>query len=242
MNINEQGGRGWTSRALNRLLNTGALMGVARFFITQRISGYDVPRQPLFDSPESTAWFIERLNAAEVYLEYGSGGSTFLAATEKKRFFTRESDRFFLEAVKKLIASNGLFDPERQSYFHADIGLTGPWGAPIVLSNPPPSRLDRFRRYSDVPEGCLPGGYVPDLILVDGRFRAACALKLIRALHGEAGWTLIVDDYVGRNYGIIEEFAELTRMVGRMAVFNDRHAIDRDALDKAIRYHELVWD
>ena len=120
-----------------------------------------------------------------------------------------------------------------QHYVHADIGVTGTWGYPIKFKNVGDDQLARFAAYSDMPPTLR-----PDLILIDGRFRVACALKCIKALGDDTGWVIVVDDYVDRTgYHVIEEFAQLQKMVGRMAVFGAKSDLDLVALDEKISSH-----
>jgi len=51
------------------------------FKARQNWSKLSVPDNPHFDSAESTKWFIDQLNNAKSYLEYGTGGSTIQAAS-----------------------------------------------------------------------------------------------------------------------------------------------------------------
>jgi len=84
--------------------------------------------------------------------------------------------------------------------------------------------------------------FTPDLILVDGRFRVACALTTILNLAQDDRWELLVDDYRGRShYTAIEKFANLERMVGRMAVFKPKANIDLDALSTSLAAHAGDW-
>jgi hypothetical protein len=209
-----------------------------KFLYVQRIKGFDVSASPHFDSTATTEWFTGMLRQSRMYLEYGSGGSTCLAAKLKKPFVTTDSDPYFLGCVKQRIIRDGFYDEATQNYRHADIGLIRRWGKPVTLTRPSKKRLALFAQYSDFPQGQFAGGVLPDLILVDGRFRVACALKAVRALKGRAGWTLAIDDYEGRSYAVVETFAKLERMVGRMAVFSGALPADDDSLAKAIAHYE----
>ncbi|HRK19414.1 MAG TPA: hypothetical protein PK970_10700 [Hyphomicrobiaceae bacterium] len=214
-----------------------------KFLYTQRVKGFDVPSTPEFDTPETTAWFKARLAEAERYVEFGTGGSTYLAAQRGIRFICVDSDRHFLEAVRSKIERDGLLDLKRQTYVHADIGLTGPWGRPVIVRTPNRERFAAFARYSDPPDACRTGQFIPDLVLVDGRFRVACALKMVRLFGTADNWTILVDDYTNRpHYKAIEEFARLDRTVGRMAVFKRAPKIDAVALDRAIAHYEAVHE
>ena len=193
-----------------------------RFMFTQRIWGFSIQETPHFDSQRSTDYFSEKLRNCRYYLEFGSGGSTCLAAKLGKPFTVVESDPVFLKAVRNKIKIKGLLNQSNQNFIHANIGMTESWGKPVIIFTPSINRLDAFRKYSDFPVRPSGPDGLPDLILVDGRFRVACALKAFRALRNQENWTLIVDDYANRpNYHVLEKFAKLERRVGRMAVFDE---------------------
>ncbi len=212
-----------------------------KFWVRQRLIGFEVPSTPHFDSETTTEWFVEKLKQSERYLEYGTGGSTYLAAKNKLSFICIDSDRFFLNAVKNKIKNDGFLEEEKQIYKYADIGLTGPWGMAVMLFKPSPARIESFKKYSDPPQECQSRTFSPDLILVDGRFRIACALKIIRLLANVDNWTLVVDDYVGRDhYHVIEQYAQLDKFVGRMAVFKRALDFSSENIDESIRYYETI--
>jgi hypothetical protein len=99
---------------------------------------------------------------------------------------------------------------------HGNIGRTGPWGKPVF---PSIKRTSAWRRYPLAPWEGLGNDFRADFILVDGRFRVACALAV--ALHqSDTEWNLLVDDYVDRpEYSTIADFLELQTIYGRMAHF-----------------------
>ncbi len=185
---------------------------LARFFYTQRVVGFDVPDEPHFD-PLSTPRFLDLLSRSKSYLEFGAGGSTVVAAKLGIPTVTVENDCFFAAATQKRIGT-----APTHCILVYDIGLTGPWGKP-VLKSPTPRRVRRWRRYVEGPFEVLET--FPDLVLVDGRFRRACALKTAeQAWKCGAYLTLCVDDYSDRPYyHSIEEFLGRPEMVGRMALF-----------------------
>ena len=210
-----------------------------KFLYVQRIKGFDVPQAPHFDKL-CLPFFIHKLQSCNQYLEYGSGGSTFFAAKFSKDFVAVDSDKYFLKAVKKQIIKNGLFDSSSQIFHHADIGLTKEWGQPFCTKKTK-SSLKKWARYSDIP--LIKGKqFLPDLILIDGRFRVACALKSVKYLHDKVSYTILVDDYVGRSaYSEIERFSDLVKLEGRMAVFKQKANIDFAELDKAIAKYEAEF-
>jgi hypothetical protein len=189
-----------------------------KHIVNRRRGRFAVPVRPHFELPETTRWFVDALQRADSYLEFGAGGSTYLAAAAGKRFVSVESDRYFLEKLRGRIAADGFMNSAFQDYRHADVGLTREWGYPVR----PPTMTPRSRlaAYSAFPADAFGGTFNPELVLVDGRFRVACALKALWALTGRRGWTLLFDDYAARDrYHVVEEFGELVGMVGRMAIF-----------------------
>lgn len=224
------------------------IAGTVKFLATQRLIGFDVPDSPVFygsdgSFEEGTDWFIDTLKASKRYLEFGTGGSTYLAAKFDKEFVAVDSDRFFLRSVQKKIRDDGYAKPVGQTFRYADIGLTAHWGRPIGPGMDSPKRLEKFRRYSDIPPESLAGG-TPDFVLVDGRFRVACVLKALRLLRQESGWTIAMDDYGDRpNFHVVSEFAEIDQLVnGRMAVITAAKPVGSDLLDSAIAKYETELD
>ncbi len=181
---------------------------------------------PHFDSPESISWFLERLAGAKRYLEYGTGASTYQAARLGVDFIAVDTDRYFLDSVRAKIHAAGL-DRTGQVFRYADIGWTGMWGNP--LGRVTEARRELFRRASDPPPECF-DGLLPDLVLIDGRFRVACAFKVFNMLRPQTGWTVVVDDYADRpQYHGIEDYAQV-ELVGRMAVIHSARPVPDSAI------------
>ncbi|CAN1525222.1 hypothetical protein MCEORH2_01250 [Methylophilaceae bacterium] len=214
------------------------IINAVKFFYVQRVIGFDVPTEPHFDE-DSIKLFNDKLKSCNHYLEWGTGGSTFAAAKLGKKFIAIDSDRFFLKAVKTKIINNGYALKNDQVFYFADIGLTKEWGQPL-FQRQSKSRQRRWAMYSDIPVTKI-NSFSPDLVLIDGRFRVACALKALRYLHLKDGFTILVDDYVDRSeYKEIERFANLVQLEGRMAVFKKKTNIDLIELDYAIK--EYITD
>lgn len=211
----------------------------AQFVYAQRVTGFTVPDAPEFEDG-CTPLFLERLDKAGAYLEFGTGGSTILAAKRGISFVAVESDEVFLAAVRRKVIAQGALDESKQTYTHADIGAVEAWGAPL-WRRPTPARLARWRRYPHAPWRRLEALAGPYLILVDGRFRAACALlaaKFLRAREGE----ILFDDYAEReHYQSVERHLEARRRVGRMALFVPRADLDPAALDADIETACRDW-
>jgi len=191
------------------------LLRLLQFSITQRFAGFPVRDEPYFDE-QSTVMFMSLIRDCRLYLEYGSGGSTVVAARLAKPFVSVETDRFYLKSVRKKI---GVLSP-RQILVHADIGLTGPFGVPLRSNRSTARRLTKWADYPETPWRFVPTHDSPDLILIDGRFRVASALTCCIHLVASPSVRMLVDDYSGRpHYHVIEQYAQLAGMAGRMAVF-----------------------
>ncbi|MDZ4119039.1 hypothetical protein [Phaeovulum sp.] len=171
-----------------------------------------MPVRPKLTMPPDEAAALARAYAgAAVILEYGSGGSTILAAEMPgKLVFSVESDKAWLAGMARWFAENPPAADLR--LHHADIGPTGPWGKPLDDAS--------FRKWPGYPNSVWDREDFahPDVVLIDGRFRAACfatvALRITRPV------TVLVDDYIDRPaYHEVESLAPRAEMIGRMARF-----------------------
>ncbi len=199
------------------MTSVGRLWELTRFFYNQRVRGFSVPDDPWFDSASSDP-FRKLLTGARSYVEYGSGGSTMLADRTHIPTIAVEGDRFFARAVARKITDSNLV-----KLLVADIGTTVEWGIPMFKA-PTAQRKARWLSYVDAPYRALRtlGRALPDLVLVDGRMRRACALEAVRqAQVGNQAVTLCFDDYTPRDhYRGVEAWLGKPRAAGRMAIFH----------------------
>jgi hypothetical protein len=203
------------------MLSVSRVRDLARFFYKQRVVGFSVPDDPWFDDA-SSANFRALLAKARSYVEYGAGGSTVLADHSDVPTITVEGDPFFARAVRKKLRPHG---PVR--LLVANIGTTVEWGAPM-FKRPTATRKARWLGYVDAAYRELKAlkRPLPDLVLVDGRMRCACALEAAR--QGQAGnhpTTICFDDYAPRaHYKHVEKWLGKPSLVGRMAIFQSDRA------------------
>ncbi len=168
--------------------------------------------RPKLTMPEAEGQLLQLAYAeAGVILEYGSGGSTVVAAEMSgKTVFSVESDAEWLAMMQGYFAQN----PPRAdlTLLHADIGPTKAWAFPKGEKN--------FRDWPGYPLSVwdLPAFRHPDVVLIDGRFRAGCFLATQFRITQP---TLVLwDDYKDRReYHQIETLAKPAEMVGNMALF-----------------------
>ena len=214
---------------------TGNSIDELRFVLTKPLMRLEIPDTPYLDLA-STPFFAAALKSSNYFLEYGSGGSTVLAFQLGKPLISIDSDRKFLNAVRCKLGG-GLRNDQR--LIPVDIGLTGRWGTPF-FKWPTRSRLRKWRNYPNAPWQIMESE-VPDLIMIDGRFRVCCALTTIKKMSHVENYMMLIDDYAARpNYHVVERFAELEKMVGRMAVFRKK-PFDDTEIDIELDHHLGDW-
>ena len=162
----------------------------------------NVIARPELTLPEAEAAALRAAYAgARAILEYGSGGSTVMAAEMPgKAIWSVESDLAWAQMMRGWFTANPPAAGSTVDVIWADIGATKEWGHPVDHS-----QWSRFARYPlevwDT-QGLVP----PDVVLVDGRFRAGCVLAT--AFRTSQPVTLFVDDYTNRPQNhVVETFA-----------------------------------
>ena len=166
---------------------------------------------PSFDltfRPKERGLLTRYYKIAETILEYGSGGSTVLAAGLGKTVFSVESDQDWADRMAGHVSTIS----DKAHIHWADVGPTGPWGVPTK-----PREFRKFHEYA-LSVWDRPDFVQPDLVLIDGRFRAACLVAVM--MRTAKPITVLFDDYLKRRYyHEVERFARKEEVVGRMARF-----------------------
>ena len=189
----------------------------------------DAMTRPDLTMPEAEAEVLRAAYAAAgVILEYGTGGSTLLAAEMPgKTIFAVESDRRWLSMMRGWLAAHPGASPVH--LHQADIGATRRWGHP--------RNETRWRQYADYPLGVWERDDFrqPDVVLIDGRFRVGCFLATILRITRPV--TILFDDYLPRlAYRAVEEWFAPVAITGRMAQFQ----VSPVALDPARLRHVIA--
>lgn len=173
----------------------------------------EAPDRPVLTMPEAEAARLKaEYTKATRILEYGMGGSTVLAAEMAgKSVYSVESDKAWHDAMERYFAAHP--PRARLMLHHSDIGPTRDWGHPVDET--------KFRRWPSYPLSVWDRDdfLQPDVVLIDGRFRAACFMATLFRTREPV--RVLWDDYMGRDrYHDIEEFCLPSEMVGRMAIFD----------------------
>ena len=148
-------------------------------------------------------------------VEFGSGTSTFFALScGVRRLVSVESDPAWLARLRDDPRCAEAEASGRLMLLHADIGRVRDRGYPIN-----DRRKDIGTTYASAPWPVC--DHRADVVLVDGRFRVACALTA--ALESGAGTMILIHDYSNRPfYHVIEDHLPMVTQSGRLAVFESR--------------------
>lgn len=173
-------------------------------------------------TPEEGAMLERFLKSGISYLEFGGGGSTLLAVEHGvTRCDTIESDPNWIARMRE---QPGLQAAEKagQLVFHAiDIGEIGDWGMPKTTkkhANWAGYYLDVWAR---VPK-------IPDVVLIDGRFRAACLAATVLACPPTT--KILMHDFNRpeiwrRNYQRVLDLVDIVEQTGQLVSFERKNDV-----------------
>lgn len=181
-------------------------------------------------SEKEAALFTIFLERANNYLEFGMGGSTYLAAkTVKGRIASVDSDEKWIEMVRENTAEFG-----KDIHLHfGNIGEIVEWGHPKDRSKP-----EIFMNYHSEFIEKLNDNFDFDLILVDGRFRVACAAISALNMHPDA--IVILHDYRSREgFHIVEEFLRPIAEAEDITAFVRRHDCNFDRIKEIFEEYKF---
>ena len=177
--------------------------------------------QTLFDGDDSC--FKSEIKHAKIYGEYGCGKSTsWVIRNTDCKVIAVDTSPAWIGSVRNA----HLGHEDRLDIHHADLGEVGAWGRPVGYQ-----RNAVFPEYTDF---LWTRANMPDLVLIDGRFRVCCFLTSLK--FADPGTKIIFDDYTIRpHYHFIEKYTPRIRECGRQCLFIvpskstlDMHALDRD--------------
>jgi hypothetical protein len=172
--------------------------------------------------------FESFVRCSDNYLEFGSGGSTCVAATLVRESLTSlDSSREWLEAVRKkcLALDVGI----KLQLVHVDLGPTGDWGSPAENAR------DRWPSYySDI--WANPTFSDADLYFIDGRFRVACFMQAL--LHCGPDSFIMIHDFSSRSYyHVVREVAREIACAEDLSVFQPYRGRPKERVQAILRAH-----
>ena len=207
------------------------LLYILRYFSVIK-TAYTINNKIDFGSKKSNLYFKKCLKSSKFYLEYGAGASTFFAKKNKKKFISLEADKSFYSFLKRNI----------KQIKYLDIGPTKYFSIPLLPVCIIKKKINYYSNYMTNIYNSL--GVIPDLILIDGRFRILTTLKIIRFLKKKKAKniTIIIDDYLVREYYKNIENIITVQLVGRFGIikYNPRIIINNKKLDLLI--NKFLYD
>lgn len=170
---------------------------------------------------------------AENYLEFGSGGSTFLALMSGcKKIVSVESDNNWIDNLKTFSLIQQGLDEKRLYFEYINTGKTGEWGVPVEES-----QKELFPDYSKEVFEKFENDY--GLVFIDGRFRVACVLQTI--LNCRKDVKIVMHDYNNRpEYHYILKYLNIDYTIDTMAQFSIKNNIDKN--DVLISYENYKYN
>ena len=163
---------------------------------------------------------VNEISCSKKYLEFGSGGSTFIAINTQTEIYSVESDANWIDYLKSYKAIYNATKSGKLNFSYVNIGKTKEWGYPVD-----DSMQDNYPTYSSEIFKKIPSVQDVDLVFVDGRFRVACALQTI--LNCSKNTKIMVHDYTFREYyHIIEQFLDIVKVVDTLAIFKIKEDIN----------------
>ncbi len=173
--------------------------------------------------------FKSFVDLSKRYLEFGSGGSTWLACQTRKEWVIS------IDSSSEWLANVG--DATRDAHtrpqlLHVDIGKLREWGYPI--------EKEKESSWPNYHEGVWqrPESKTADLYFVDGRFRVACFVQCL--LHGSPGAFIAIHDFENRpHYHSVRTVAREIARANNMSVFQRPVEIDLDAAQRLLAKYRM---
>jgi protein O-GlcNAc transferase len=169
------------------------------------------------------------LSKSTYYFEFGSGGSTVLAHKYKniKKITSIESDKEYSKYIQKIASSANII--------HINIGDTIEWGKPKNKNN--------YNNWPNYYKAWLNKDYNPDLILIDGRFRIACALIVALNNGNYQDQIILIHDFNNRSsYHCILDYFDIIESVDTLVVLKIKSNINKDECNKLLLKHSHDYE
>lgn len=186
--------------------------------------------------PDELAMISAIMARSHYMLEFGAGGSTTLALKlGLSRVIAVESDCAWIDRLRSDEAAARALSDGRLQLLHADIGPISALGAPADRG-----ATKKWPGYAARPWSCVDLDLL-DLVLIDGRFRVACALQAL--LHARPNTFIAIHDFWNRPaYHSVLCFLDEAARCNRLGVFRTRESFDRDAAERLLAHASYLPD
>ena len=187
---------------------------------------------PIRLSDEERELLISNMKTSKNYLEFGSGGSTFLGLLNSDaNIVSVENDKNWIKYLNEwdIIRTN---NGHRVHLYYINNGPVGDWGYPVDFNK----YRDLFPQYSSQVFEVYKKDY--DLVFIDGRFRVACALQTI--LNTDNNVKILIHDFTLRPYyHAVLDFLTIEKTADTMVLLKKKQNIDKN---KVIAMYEKYKD
>ena len=199
----------------------------------------DIPSYYPFVMTDNEKELLKKyLTKSNRYLEFGLGGSTIFALIHTQiPVISIDTNIPWIDFMKKYkIVSQNLGN--RLEIFHFDIGPTKSWGFPVDETH-----KEKFPDFSSKIFELISADDF-DMILIDGRFRVACALQVIlKRYHNPQNLRILIHDYSFREeYKLVEKYLEVIENQDSLFVFKIRSDIEIDEVQKEYDRFKYIAD
>jgi hypothetical protein len=145
-----------------------------------------------FDSYKANQYLKKKLKKSKLYLEYRTGNSTIYAEKKKINYISIESKKDIFENLK--------YKKKMNIYFYS-LGITKRYSVPYFIQ----IKKKKIMNYVNAIQKI---NIIPDLILIDGRFRVLCFFYVMKFLKlKKADKTIIlIDDFHRKEYSLIKNY------------------------------------
>lgn len=171
------------------------------------------------------------------YLEFGTGGSTIFTLINSETFVTSiDTNEPWISFIKKYkIIKNNL--AKKLEIHFIDIGPTKFWGYPVDDSH-----KEKFPKFSSEIFNITDCSKY-DTVLVDGRFRVACALQTILKCHQNKDLKILIHDYsIREDYKIVEKYLDIVETSKTLFVFKIKEDVNLTEVAKEYENYKFITE
>ena len=180
-------------------------------------------------APEEISLLDAFISCSARYLEFGSGGTTCLAASKIRDWvISVDSSQDWLDRVASSCAEHETY--KQPTLIDVDIGRTKAWGYPDDQTTKP-----RWATYHEAVWQRDERAATADLFLIDGRFRVACFLQVVS--RAAPGALIAIHDFQRPEYQVVREFAREIASARYLSVFQVEPGRDADAVGAALKHY-----
>tara|TARA_R110000824_G_scaffold282940_4_gene471214 strand:- start:8299 stop:8856 length:558 start_codon:yes stop_codon:yes gene_type:complete len=179
--------------------------------------------------PREIDTFKTQLKNSKCYLEYGIGASTVIAHESTQiPIYSIESSREWINKINKSIN-----DKNRYKCKFIDVGPVGKFGTP--------STLKKKGSWCNYPNAIFDIDFSidPDLVLVDGRFRVACVLSVVKyATQNNLKINIMLHDCQRKHYSPINKYINRINQQDTLLLFEPKKNINLTELDDDFKKYQ----